>query len=199
VYVGNHGGSTQLYLRSLDRFEATPIPGTEGAQNPFFSPDGQSVGFFAEGKLKKVSLSGGAPVSLCSAPLGRGASWAPDDTIVFSPSTTSGLFRVSAGGGTPKPLTIPDRKKGEYGHRWPQILPGGRAVLFSVYTGGNFDEARIRVLSLETSEQRALVEGGFYARYVPSGSLDLCAGGWVTGGAIRSQAAPGDRPTGISS
>jgi len=78
VYVANHGGSTQLYLRSIDRFEATPIPGTEGAESPFFSPDGQSVGFFAESKLKTVSLSGGAPLTVCSASINRGASWGPE-------------------------------------------------------------------------------------------------------------------------
>ena len=110
VYVANHGGSTQLYLRSIGRFEATLIPGTEGAEGPFFSPDGQSVGFFAGGKLKRVSLSGGAPLTLCSAPLSRGASWGPDDTIILAPSSTLGLYRVSAAGGTPKPLTVPDRK-----------------------------------------------------------------------------------------
>jgi hypothetical protein len=82
-----------------------------------------------------------------------------DDTLIFAPSLTSGLFRVSAAGGTPKPLTVPDRNKGEYGHRWPQILAGGRAVLFTVWTGVSFDQARIGVLSLETGEQRVLVEG----------------------------------------
>jgi len=171
AYVANHGGSTQLYLRSIDRFEATPIPNTENAESPFFSPDGQSVGFFAQGKLKKISLSGGAPLSLCSAPVNRGGSWGPDDTIIFAPSITSGLFRVSAAGGTPKPLTVPDRKKGEFGHRWPEILPDGSAVLFTVWTGTSFDDARIEVLSLETGKRRVLAEGGTYARYVPSGHV----------------------------
>jgi len=171
VYVANHGGSTQLYLRAIDRFEATPISGTDGAESPFFSPDGQSVGFFAGGKLKKVSLSGGAPLSLCSAPVGRGGSWSPDDTIIFAPSATSGLFRVSTAGGTPKPLTVPDRKRGELSHRWPQILPGGKALLFTNWTGSSFDDARIGVLSLETGERRVLVEGGTYPRYVSSGHV----------------------------
>jgi len=85
----------------------------DGAETPFFSPDGQSVGFFAEGKLKKVSLSGGAPFTLCIGASNRGASWGPDDNIIFAPAATSGLFEVSAAGGKPKPLTVPDRKKGE--------------------------------------------------------------------------------------
>src|SRR5262249_31427372 len=107
VYAANRGGSTQLYLRFIDRFEATPIPGTEGAETPIFSPDGQSVGFFADGKLKKVSLSGGAPLTLCNASINRGASWGPDDTMIFTPyNVYSGLFRVSASGGMPRPLTV---------------------------------------------------------------------------------------------
>jgi serine/threonine-protein kinase len=172
VYVASHSGSTQLYLRSIDRFEATPMPGTEGADSPFFSPDGQSVGFFAEGKLKRVSLGGGAPLTLCSAPLSRGASWGPDDTIILTPSSTLGLFGVSAAGGTPKPLTVPDRKKGELSHRWPEILPGGNEVLFTIWTGTfNLDKQRIGVLSLRTGERRVLFEGGTYARYAPSGHL----------------------------
>jgi serine/threonine-protein kinase len=172
VYVANRGGSRQLYVRPLDRFEATPIPGTEGAETPFFSPDGQSVGFFADGKLKRVSLSGGAPFTLCSASANRGGSWGPDDTIVFTPyNLFSGLFRVSAGGGTPKRLTVPDPKKGELSHRWPQILPGGKAVLTTIWTSSTFGAAQIDVLSLETGERRTLVEGGVYGRYVPSGHL----------------------------
>ena len=171
VYVASHGGSTQLYLRSIGRFEATLIPGTEGAEGPFFSPDGQSVGFFAGGKLKRVSLSGGAPSTLCSAPLSRGASWAPDDSIILA-SGNLGLYRVSAAGGTPKPLTVPDRKKGESSHRWPEILPGGKEVLFTIWAGNfNWDYNRIGVLSLRTGERRLLLEGGTYARYVPSGHL----------------------------
>ncbi|PYV40297.1 MAG: hypothetical protein DMG09_07115, partial [Acidobacteria bacterium] len=172
VYVANRAGAQQLYVRPIDRLEATPIPGTEGAESPFFSPDGQSLGFFAEGKLKKVSLSGGAALTLCSAAAIRGASWGPDDNIILTPSVgVSGLFRVSAAGGTPKPLAIPDRKKGEISHRWPQILPGGKAVLFTNWSGGSFDDARIGVQSLETGERRTLLEGGTYARYVPSGHL----------------------------
>ena len=110
-------------------------------------------------------------MSLCSAPVGRGGSWGPDDTIIFAPSATSGLFRVSTAGGTPKPLTVPDRKKGEVSHRWPEILPGGKARLFTIWTGSSFDDARIGVLSLKTGEQRVLVEGGTYPRYVSSGHV----------------------------
>jgi len=163
--------TSRLYVRPIDRFEATPITGTEGGSSPFFSPDGQSVGFFAEGKLKRVSLSGGSPLTVCSAPANRGGSWGLDNTIIFAPSLFKGLFRVLVAGGTPTPLTSLDRKKGEFGHRYPEILPGGKAVLFTIMTGASFDEARIGVLSLETGERRVLVEGGTYARYAPSGHL----------------------------
>ncbi len=171
VYAADHGGVTQLYLRSMDRLEATAIPGTEGASSPFFSPEGRWLGFFADGRLKKVSLSGGGALVLCNAPFGRGATWAADDTIIFAPSLASGLFRVSAAGGTPQALTTPDHTQGEFGHRWPEILPGGQELLFTIWRGTNADEARIGLLSLETGERRVLIEGGAGAHYLPSGHL----------------------------
>jgi eukaryotic-like serine/threonine-protein kinase len=175
VYAGYHAGSTQLYLRSMNHFEATPIPGTAGADTPFFSPDSQWVGFFAAGKLMKVSLTGGASLPLCSASAGsRGASWGPDDAIIFAPSTGSGLYRVSAAGGSPTALTVPDRKKGEFSHRWPEILPGGKALLFTIWGGA---EMRIGLLSLETGERRILLDGGAYARYFSGHLIYARAGG----------------------
>jgi predicted Ser/Thr protein kinase len=172
VYVANRGGINQLFVRAIDSFDAKPIPGTEGAFGAFFSPDGQSIGFVAGSKLNKVSLSGGAPLSLANVLGDRGASWGPDDTIIFTPTTNVGLFRVPAAGGTPKPLTVPDRKAGEYGHLWPQFLPGGKAVLFTIWSGvGGIDRAQIGLLSLETVKQKVLIEGGTYARYVPSGHI----------------------------
>ena len=169
VYVANHEGNTRLYVRSLDNFEATPIRGTEGAESPFFSPDGQTVGFFAEGKMKKVSLSGGAPSFIATAAAVRGGSWGPDNTILFAASITGGLFRVSADGGKVRPVTVPDHKNKEFSHRWPEILPGGKAAIFTIWTGGSFDMARIGLVSLETGERRVLLEGGYYARYLNSG------------------------------
>ncbi|HKV82507.1 MAG TPA: protein kinase, partial [Candidatus Sulfotelmatobacter sp.] len=169
VYAAIHSGGIQLYLRSMDRFDAAPIPGTQDAENPFFSPDGQSVGFFAGGKLKTVSLNGGMPLTLCGAPENRGGSWSPDNTIIFSPSSAVGLYRVSAAGGAPQPLTA--LAAGELSHRWPEVLPGGKAVLFTIWTGASFDDAQIGVQSLETGEQRVLVKGGTDAKYVSSGHL----------------------------
>ena len=179
VYVANHQGTTMLYSRSLDSFDSAPIFGTEGAESPFFSPDGLTVGFFAEGKMRKVSVSGGAPSVIAVAGAVRGGSWGPDGTIVFAPSITGSLFRVSADGGAVKPLTVVDRKNKEFGHRWPEILPGGKAVLFTIWTGGNFDSARIALISLVTGQKRVLVDGGYYARYVPPGYLVYARAGEV--------------------
>jgi len=120
------GALPQLYVRRLEEIQASPVSGTEGARNPFFSPDGQWIAFFAEGKLKKVAVTGGATVTLCEAPDDRGGSWGEDGTIVFTPAAAAGvgLSRVSAAGGTPEVLTKPDSSAEEVTHRWPQVLAG---------------------------------------------------------------------------
>jgi serine/threonine-protein kinase len=175
VYVSPNGDTTRLYLRPLDRTEGTPLSGTEGAYAPFFSPDGQWVGFFAEGKLKKVPVQGGLPVSLCDAAGGsRGASWADDGTIIFSPGTSSGLMRVSAAGGEPEVLTTPNGEKGERTHRWPEVLPGAKAVVFvvgDVAQVSYYLDAQIAVQSFETGERKILPVRGTFPRYLPSGHL----------------------------
>ena len=168
VYAAGRSGSRQLYLRAMDSLEGEPIPGTEGASTPFFSPDGDWVGFFAEGKLKKVSISGGAPLTLCDARNPSGASWGTNDTIVFAPSNISGLWQVSAAGGTPQPLTR--LETGENRHGWPDLLPGGQVILFTAF-GSGLDTPRIATQQLETGERRVLAEGGAYPRYLPSGYL----------------------------
>ena len=188
VYVANRGGKRQLYLRRMDRLDATPISGTEDSHSPFFSPDGQSVGFIVGSKLKKVSVSGGAPQTLALVtPVTRGVTWGSDNTIIFTSNINGGLERILAVGNTPPPdafsddpsraLTTPDPSKGEYSHRWPQFLPGGKAVLFTIDTGGNFDEARIAVLSLETGKTEVLFDGGTNARYLPTGHIVFCRAG----------------------
>ncbi len=172
IYRSEESGP--LYVRALDQRKGVPIPGTDGGVNPFFSPDGQWVGFFAGNNLKKVSLASGAGVTV--AELGsiaeRGASWGADDTIVFAPLNFGGLWRVSGQGGTSQPLTKPDLQKGEVNHRWPELLPGGKAVIFTVKTVdlSSFDDAQIVVRLLDTGEQRVLLQGAF-AQYVSSGHL----------------------------
>jgi len=174
AYVAAQDKTTQIFLRSLDSLESQPVSGTAGATSPFFSPDGQWVGFFADGKLKKVSVHGGDAVALCDAPINRGASWGADNTIVFSPSLFTGLMRVSATGGTPETLAALDIAKGERSYRWPEILPGGKAVVFVVGRPkdvGYFSQAVIAVERLDTHERRVLSVEGTYPRHSPSGHL----------------------------
>jgi eukaryotic-like serine/threonine-protein kinase len=175
VYVARQGGTQQIYLRAMDSLEARPIPGTEGGVSPFFSPDGTWVGFFAGAKLKKVSLSGGAAVSLGDAAIPRGASWGSQGVIAFAPSIPSVLQQVSDAGGTPQPLTR--LEKGE-NHRWPEFLPGGKAVLFAAGTSGiSFANAQVAVQPVGTGERRNLVQLGTQPRYAPSGHLVYAQGG----------------------
>jgi hypothetical protein len=172
VYAGRAPQGKRLYVREMDRYGATAIPGTEDGIGPFFSPDGQWVGFWADRKLKKVSLAGGPPLTICDAPSYRGASWGSDGTILFSPAGQAALFRVSDRGGEAKAATKLDPQKGELTHRWPRFLPGGKAAIFTSHgLTGNYDNARVGVLLLETGETRTLLEGGTDARYVPTGHL----------------------------
>src|SRR5262245_6337564 len=177
VYVGKPGTSRQLYVRPIDRFTASPIPGTEGAENPFFSPDGQWIGFFADGKLKKISLGGGPPAILCDSLGALGGSWGPDDTILFAPQFTSGIWKISAKGGEPQRLTAPDPGRKERAQIWPRILPGGKSALLTIWTGRSWDEARIAVVDLATGRRRTLLEGGTDAHYSPTGHIVYERGG----------------------
>jgi serine/threonine-protein kinase len=169
VYVGSRAGLTRLYLRPMDRFEATPIAGTEGAEGPFFSPDGQWIGFVADHKLKKVAVQGGTPLSLCSAPVSLGASWGPRDKIIFASSPDAGLLQVSAAGGAPEVLTISDSNHGESGHYFPEVLPDGKTVLYT--TVMSTASPRIVALRLDKGESHTIVEGGTNPHYVSTGHL----------------------------
>lgn len=168
VYVGRDGDGVRLYDRPFDRLDAKAIPGTEDARGPFFAPDGEWLGFFALGKLKKVSLKGGAVQVICDVPSGHGGIWGPDDTIFFSMSHTSGLSRVSARGGVPDTLTTP--RPGE-AHAWPSLLPDGKGVLFSIVDTDDFENARIAFLSLESRAQKTIVEGAFFPHVLKTGHV----------------------------
>jgi eukaryotic-like serine/threonine-protein kinase len=169
AYVAAGGGRSQLYHRRLDTFESRAIVGTEGARYPFFSPDGEWVGFFANGKLQRVSMQGGAPLAVCATPtVGRGATWADDGTIVFDPGA-AGLMQVAAAGGTPKPVASRDNALEGQDLSWPQFLPGGRDLLVTAGTTGSAT-ARIGVLSLDTGEWRELGPGS-QAQFLPPAHL----------------------------
>ena len=167
AYVALQGSVQQLYLRAMDKLEATAIPGTDGAVNPFFSPDSQSLGFFAGGKLKKVSVNGGGATTLGDAATARGASWGSQGAIVFIPSFGAPVQELPEVGGTPRPFTHMD--KGEVA-LWPELLPDGKAVLFA---SGLAVSSQIAVHVTGTGEQRILVPvpGSTQPRYAASGHL----------------------------
>jgi hypothetical protein len=175
VYVGLAGPMTtsHLYLKAMNELSSVALPGTEGAMGPFFSPDGNWVGFFARGKLKKVAVTGGAPVVICDAPAGTGGTWGRDGTLVFASAALTGLSRVPASGGTPVPITTPDRARFERSHRDPRFLPDGRAVLFTVHraTHDSFDDADIEIANVETGERSLVVQGGMAGLLTASGHL----------------------------
>ena len=184
VLVVRQGGATQLFIRRLDQLQFTAISGTEGALNPFFSPDGQWIAFFSvpETKIEKVSVAGGAPQIVCDATLISGATWGPNDDIIFSRGQYGdvGLYQVPAAGGTPRVLTTLDSKKGETGHSWPYFLPDGKSILFAVrHSGEGPDDGEIVVQSLETGARRVLVKGGTQPRYAASGHLIFVRAGTI--------------------
>jgi Tol biopolymer transport system component len=167
----------QLYLRRLEELKASPLSGTEGARNPFFSPDGQWIAFFVDGNLKKISVTGGAAITLCEARDDRGGTWGEDGTIIFSQgrgngSSDGGLSRVSSAGGAPEVLTNPDASAGEIGHYWPQVLPGGKAVLYTTApVTGTYQDTTIVSQPLPSGPKQILLRGGYHGRYLPSGHL----------------------------
>jgi serine/threonine-protein kinase len=167
-----NGGTVLLATRLMDQSKPTVLSGTENATDPFFSPDGQWIGFFADQHLKKVSIQGGAPETLGDVPTAlRGADWGEDGNIVFGIAGLSGLARIPASGGTPQGLTSPP-KEGEITHRWPQILPGGQTILLTGHTRNTeFEDANIEVLFLKTGQLKVVQRGGYFGRYLPSGHL----------------------------
>jgi serine/threonine-protein kinase len=169
IVAGVDDGVQRLYRRSMDQLDVSPIRGTEGGGYPFLSPDGEWLGFFADGQLKKVPLAGGQAVSLCEAAEARGGSWGLDDTITFASTTHAGLMQVKAAGGESQPITTPDTDQAELSHWWPDALPGGKAVIFTVWYG-SLETAKIAAQSLETGERKMLLEGT-YPQYVPTGHI----------------------------
>ncbi len=167
VYVADLAGKTQLYWRPMDQFEAVPIPGTEGAFNPFFSPDGQWIGFFSGNEMKKVSIGGGEPVLLCEVKGPAGASWGLDDRIIFSQHDGATLSWISASGGRPQVLT-----EKQLPYNFPEILPGGKAVLVS----GRLDLG-ISIVLPDSGEKKMLIDRGSNPRYISTGHLIYSQGG----------------------
>ena len=168
-------GNTKIYTRLLDQWKSVAHPGTERTTMLFFSPDGKWLGFFSKSDraLKKLPLAGGEATTICECRLPFGASWSADDTIVFSCLQRDGLWRVSAAGGEPEQITHLDREAKEETHRLPQMLPGGKAVLFTTSRHGIYDleKGEIAVQVLETGERKVLVERASDGCYLSTGHL----------------------------
>jgi serine/threonine-protein kinase len=176
AYIGGESEHQTLYLRELDqlgsrKLTSDPMPGNN-PYHPFFSPDGGWIGYVTTSELFKVQVTGGTPVRICGVSRSRGATWLPDDTIVIASTSAGGLSRVSASGGELTALTQLDASRGEGTHRWPQALPGGGRVLFTVSAApSEFDDATLEVLTVASGERKVVYRGGSYGRYSPTGHL----------------------------
>jgi eukaryotic-like serine/threonine-protein kinase len=159
-------GQSLLWVRKLNELHARPVPGTEGAIYPFWSADSRAIGFFAGGKLKTTPMEGASPSVVCDAPLGRGGTWNSDGTILFAPTFASGLFQVASSGGTPQPVTKPEKSKHD-SHRWPLFLPDGRHFLYLAITHNSPRDPNngIYFASLDGKENRFLMQANSQADY----------------------------------
>ena len=156
AYAARQGSDEPLlYLRDINAFDARAVPSSNGAKQPFFSPDGRWAAFFAQGQLLKVEVGGGTPIPVTAAAIGYGGMWNDDDTIIYTPTLGSGLMRVPATGGTPESLTKPDGAAKGYAHTYPERIPGGRDFLFQVW-GQNNGAA---LFSLGSRDWRSVVLG----------------------------------------
>jgi len=168
AYVANRGSERMIYLRAIDQLQSIPLAGTERARSPVFAPDGEWIAFETGGKLKKISIHGSSPEFLTNLAFFAGASWGAHETLVYTPSFMRGLFAISSTGGTPRTLTTPETNQA---HLWPEMMPDGRSVLFTIWTGTAWDQSQIALLSLATGEWKVIVENGFFGRYAPTGHV----------------------------
>jgi serine/threonine-protein kinase len=171
AFVAGRPPETRIFIRRLDEPEPRPVPGTEGGESPFFSPDGARLGFFEGGRLKVLTIAGGAPLPLAAAPRPQGGTWGTDDSIFFIPDWQRGLCRVPAGGGPVEPIAEPDAASGELAFSGPDALPAGNAVLVAAWTGTGHDGSLIVAIDTRTGQRRPLMSGGSNPRYAASGHL----------------------------
>jgi len=172
AFAGLDNGVSHLYLRGPGDFDPRRLPGTEGADNPAFSPDGGTIAFLTTTQLKTMVIDGGAVTSLVTVNDPRGVAWADDTTLVYTPESIGGIVEISTRGGAPRTVSTIDEKAGERTHRWPHVLPGGRWILFTVGTTASpdsYDASRIDAVDRTTGERRKVFEGASMARYAPTG------------------------------
>jgi len=176
AFVATQAGARPLlWVRPLDREAAYPLPGTEGANQPFWSPDSRFLAFLADGRLKKTDVTGGAPVTVCDAPGGLAGAWSRDGLIVFT-ALADGLYQVSANGGTPTPATRLDSARAELGHVWPGFLPDQRHLLFEILSDRP-EQSGVFVGSVDSGERTRLVDTPSNAVFVEPGYVLYTRGG----------------------
>jgi eukaryotic-like serine/threonine-protein kinase len=173
VAYSDQANKNVIWLQQVGGRGATVLPGTEGAVYPFWAPNGRSIGFFADGKLKTIDVASGRSAQLIAdAPFGRGGSWSKDGVIIFTPDAWSGLYRVPSSGGTPVPVTKPDTAQYQVSNRWPMFLPDGRHFLYLACNfSGHLDKNLIFVGSLDSDERRPIVNASTNAVYADPGYL----------------------------
>jgi len=179
AFVASRAGKTSLWVRSLDKMGALELPGTSGAFFPFWSPDGNFIGFFANGKLWRMDANGGPPAAICDAPNGRGATWGPGDVILFAPQIGSPILRVSASGG--KPVAVTEAPLGTESRRWPFFLPDGKHFVYLRTPIGSVTESNeVRLAALDGGEETVLLHGRYYLSSFASGQLLAVRDGALT-------------------
>jgi serine/threonine-protein kinase len=172
LFVGeSKSGERLIYVRRLEQALASPLAGTDGASHPFVSPDSRWIGFFADNKIKKVAVDGGPVVTLCDAVDNRGGSWSEDGSILFSIAGVPTLRRVASAGGPVAELPVSGEEAAAVDARWPQVLPGSHAVLFTSGVAGNYDAATLVVQRLPDGPRKVVHQGGYHGRYLRSGHL----------------------------
>ena len=179
VFSATMDGVSRLYVRRRDDAEVRQLPGTDGASYPVFSPDGKWVAFSSNFEIRKVSLEG-LVVSVTKVGDARGVSWLDNEHLIYSPEPAAPLFKISADGGPAEQISQFDSEKSERTHRWPQVLPGGKAVMFTVGTVGSpdsYENANIEAVVISTGERKVLLQKASLARYSPSGHLIFARGG----------------------
>ena len=180
LFIAEGERRPSVFRRSFERLAVQRVEGTEDAEQPLLSPDGRWIAFFGAGMLRKVPVEGGAAVAVAEARAPRGASWAPDGSIIYSPNFSSPLLRLAANGGAPVAVTSVEGARGERSHRWPQALADGRTVLFTVglvTSPGDYDGAQIEAVRLDTGERHVVLRGARMARYTAAGYLIFQRGG----------------------
>jgi len=172
VYAVNGPSKRMLFLRDLNSYQPRPIQGTEGGYSPFFSPDGKWLGFLTHKKTKKILLSTGTVIDVFNGvPTLPYFFWGTDNNLYFTPEISGGIYRISANGGKPMPVVTLGAPKGQINYRWPVLIPGSKAIIFTSETSNESGKSEVLVRSLETGKTKMLINNASYAQYIKSGYI----------------------------